>query len=422
MDNKKHNIIPYVIFMVLLLNSIATFLVHNLDRDPLVSSICSGLLMLVLSMFVLANLQDIYLRKTGFIIKLILPWIFYMWLTSFGLLGDYPFRDKLRAICFQSGPLLLFLCFFIQGKSCTPRNFKANQRLFFILTLVTSFYFIAERVMGTKYSDEFIVIGHVLYLTMLLPWITILNNKVLKNVFLPILSCLALFSLKRSVLFQISVGGSFYVIIQNTIVRHKKNILLLLLTPFILLGLFQMFLYVNASTSGTLFDRVRNIRADVGSGRLDIWSTAWMDYKTWPPGDQIVGKGFYITRELLWKYNAHNDFIEALLAYGVIGFLANVFFSIYLSVKAVQLVLRRHPYAASFAFGVISFWIISLVSYNLYAMIWSLYLLAFLGYICGIYQQEIHTCTFYDELTTMAPNSPDEQGWFYSDQYPLEIR
>ncbi len=422
MDNKRHHIIPYVIFMVLLLHSIATFLVYNLGRDPLVSSIFSGLLLIVLFGFIMVNLQEIYLGRTGFCIKLILPWIFFMWLTSAGLLTRYPFRETLRAVCFQSGPLLMFLCFFIQGKNCTARNFKANQRLFFILTLVTVFYFSHELVMGQKYSADFFAIGHVLYLTMLLPWISLLNNKILKYILFASLSGLALFSMKRSALLQISVGGFFYVLIQNMIVEQRKRILYFFLTPFVLLGLYLIISYVDTSTSGALFERFRSFQVDRGSGRLWIWADLWEQYKTWPLINRVVGKGYYITRELLWKYEAHNDFIEALLAYGVIGFLANIFFSIYLSIKAAGMVLRRHPYAASFVFGVISFLIVSMVSYNLYAMIWSLYLLAFLGYICGIYQQEIHICTFYDELTTTDPNSPDEEDWFYSDQYPLEIR
>jgi len=412
MDNKKHNIIPHVIFMALLLNSLSMFLVSNFGKASLVLSISYSLLMLVISVFVLANLHEIYLRKTGFYIKLIIPWIVYMWLTSVVLLGSYSFNDRLRAICFQSGSLLLFLCFYIQGKRCTPRNFNANQRLFFILTLVTVCFFSFELVMGRRrYSGDFLVVGYVLYLTMLLPWITILNNKVLKKVFLPIIFCLALFSLKRSALLQISVGGSFYIIIQNTIVRHRKGILLLLLTPFILLGLFTMLLYVDTATSGALFRRVQNIQADAGSGRLDVWASLWQRYKTWPLFDQIVGKGFYAVSEVSRAHGrAHSDFLEALLGYGAIGFLANVFFSIYLSVKAVQLVLRRHPYAASFAFGVISFWIISLVSYNLYFMVWNLYLLAFLGYICGIDQQDRTFRTFYPDLTTLDYTDYEVRG------------
>ena len=399
MESKKHNIIPYMIFILLFMNSLAMFLVSNLGRGPLALSITSGLLMAVPFGFILVNLQEIYFRKTDFFIKLIIPWIFFMWMTSIGLPGRYPLREMLRAICFQSGPLLLFLCFFIQGKNCTANNLKANKISFFILTLITTFFFSFELVTGKRYSTDFLRVGHVLFLTMLLPWISILNNKFLKYIFLAGLSCLALFSMKRSALFQIAIGGFFYVLIQNMFVEQKKRILFLSLIPFVLLGLSLIVFYVDRSTSGALFERVRVIQEGGGSGRFDIWAGLWRQYKMWPTINQIGGKGYFTTAEILGELRAHNDFVEALLGYGAIGFLANVFFSIYLSVKAAGMVLRKHLYAASFVFGVISFLIISMVSYNLYTMHWSLYILAFLGYICGIDQQDKNLRRFYPELT-----------------------
>lgn len=339
-----------------------------------------------------------------------------MWLTSFGLLSTYPFRSVVRAVCFQSGPLLMFLCFFIQGKSCADKNFKANQRLFFILTLVAVFFFFFELVTGGSYFTlGLLKVGSVLYVTMLLPWISTLKNRSLRYTLLASLSCLVLFSMKRSVLVQIVIGGFFYILVQNMIIEQRKKILFILLTPFILLGLFQILSYVDSSTSGVLIEHTRQLQEDKGSGRLDFWADLWWEYKTWPLINQILGKGFYKTHEYLGEFTAHNDFIEALWGYGVIGFLANVFFSIYLLVKAAGMVLRRHPYAASFVFGVISFWLASMVSYNLYTMYWSLYLLAFLGYICGIDQQEKFLRVLYPDLTTM------ELRQLQQEEYPFEV-
>jgi len=388
-------------------------MLSHFEAEPFAVSVTSGLLMVVPLGFILVNLQEIYFRKSNLSIKLILPWIFFMWATSVGLVGNYPFKHVLRAVCFQSGPLLMFLCFYIQGKSYPGKNFKTNQRLFFILTAVTAYFFCYNLVSGRKYSADFLKIGSVLYLTMLLPWISILNNKTLKYILLAGLSCLALFSMKRSALLQISIGGFFYVLIQNMIVERRKRGLFLFLIPFILLGLFQILIYVNRSTSGALFERIQDLQGDRGSGRFGIWTDLWWQYKTWPFINQIGGKGYYLTHEYLGGMRAHNDFIEAILAYGIIGFLANVFFNIYLSVKAAGMVLRRHPYAASFVFGVISFWILSMVSYNLYTMYWSLYLMAFLGYICGIDQQDSDFCTLYPDLTIMELHQLRQEGWQY---------
>jgi len=411
MYDKEHNLIPYVIFMILLLNSVAIFMLSSFETEPFAVSVSSGLLMLVPFLFILMNLPEIYCRKSNFSIKLILPWIIFMWITSTGLIISYSFKETLRAVCFQSGPLLLFLCFYIQGKSYPGKNFKTNQRLFFILTLVTTFFFCYALVTGQRFASDIILVGSVLYLTNLLPWVSILNNKVLKNIVLAGISGLALFSMKRSALAQIFVGGFFYILIQNIVVQQKKRGLFFLLTPLFLLGLFLILLYVNSKTYGALFERVRDIQADKGSGRLDIWADLLEHYKEWPFINQVGGKGYYITHEILGGIRGHNDFIEAILTYGIIGFLANVFFSIYLSVKAAGMVLRRSPHAASFVFGVISFWILSMVSYNLYTMYWSLYLLAFLGYICGIDQQDSDFSTLYPDLTIMELHQLRQAGW-----------
>ncbi|MBN2019152.1 MAG: O-antigen ligase family protein [Sedimentisphaerales bacterium] len=411
MGNTKHNMVPYMIFVVLFLNSIATFLSSNLDASSVAISISYGLLLVVPFGFVLANLHELYFRKAGFYIKLILPWIFFMWLTSLKLLAEYPIRSVVRAVCFQSGPLLMFLCFFIQGKSSTAGNFKANQRLFFILTAFAVFFFSCELIMKEKYFfGDILRIGSVLYVTMLLPWISILKNRTLRYILLAGISCLTLFSMKRSVLIQIFVGGFFYVLIQNVIIEQRKKALFILLTPFFLASLFLVFLYVNRSTSGVLFEHAKQLQEDKGSGRLYIWASLWQEYKTWPFINRVVGKGYYAIREYLAEYEAHNDFLQALWGYGAIGFLANVFFSIYLSVKAAGMILRRHPYAASFAFAVISFLIISMVSYNLYTMYWSLYILAFLGYICGIDQHEKNLRTLYPDLTTIELHQLRQEG------------
>lgn len=418
--NKEYKIIPYMIFIILLMNSISIFLLSKMGTDSLAISISSGLLMMVLFLFLLANLSTIYSR-TGFYIKMIFPWILFMWATSGVLIANQSFRNILRAACFQSGPLLIFLCFFIQGKNCTDRTLKANQRLFFILTVVTASFFSYEVIRGKTVSSDFLAIGQVLYLTMLLPWVSIRNNKVVRYILLAGLSCLALFSMKRSALLQISIGGLFYVLIQNVILEQKKKGLYLFLVPFALLGLFLIVSYVDRSTSGALFERVRDVQEDRGSGRLEIWADLVSQYNSWPFINKLFGKGYFMTSEILGKVRAHNDFLEALLSYGIIGFLANLFFGIYLLIKAAGMVLRRHPYSASFVFGVISFWIASLVSYNLYTMYWSLYLLAFLGYICGIDQQGINLYSGYAEFTSMDSIFPDDEN-YYNDQYPLEMQ
>ena len=411
MNNTKHNIIPYVIFVVLLFNYLATFLTGNLDAGSIPVSISYGLLLVVPLGFVLVNLGEIYWARNSFLIKLILPWIFFMWLTSIQLLDTYPVKSVVRAVCFQGGPLLMFLCFFIQGKNCTDKKFKANQRLFFILAVVAVCFFGYELASGEDYLVIGIVkIGSVLYVTMLLPWISIFKNKALKYILLAGLSCLVLFSMKRSVLFQITIGGFLYIFVQNVIIEQRKRLLFVFLTPVVLLGLFMILSYVDRSTSGVLIEHTRHLQVDKGSGRLDMWESLWWEYKSWPLINRIVGKGFYMTQEYLGEMQAHNDFFEALWGYGAIGFLANVFFSIYLSVKAAGMVLRRHPYAASFVFGVLSFLLASMVSYNLYTMLWSLYLLAFLGYICGIDQQEKNLRTLYPDLTTIEIEQLRQEG------------
>ncbi|MBE0536471.1 MAG: hypothetical protein IH624_12455 [Phycisphaerae bacterium] len=416
MDNAKFSIIPYVIFILLLVNSVATFWTSNLDADAILVSVSYGLLLVVPLGFVLANVGEIYWTRNNVLIKWIIPWIIFMWLTSLQLVSVYPLRSVVRAVCFQGGPLLMFLCFFIQGRNYTDEKCRANQILFFILTVVAVCFFGFELTRGEEYLVVIgiVKVGSVLYVTMLIPWIMTYRNRGLKYILLAGVSFLVLFSFKRSALFQIVIGGSVYVLVQNMIVEQRKKVLFIILTPCVLLGLFLILSYVDKSTSGVLIEHTQHLQVDKGSGRLDMWGALWREYKTWPLIDRIVGKGFYTTYEYFHhKMTAHNDFIEALWAYGAIGFVANVLFSIYLSVKAAQMVLRRHYYAASFAFGVISFMLMSMVSYNLYTMYWSLYLLAFLGYICGMDQMEKNLLTSNLELAAMGVYEPQQEGYCF---------
>ena len=93
--------------------------------------------------------------------------------------------------------------------------------------------------------------------------LTTFKKRGLKYILLASLSCLALFSMKRSVMAQIIIGGFFYILVQNIIIEQKKKVLFIFLTPFVLLGLFLILSYVNRSTSGELVGQLQ------GQGQID---------------------------------------------------------------------------------------------------------------------------------------------------------
>lgn len=148
-----------------------------------------------------------------------------------------------------------------------------------------------------------------------------------------ILFCFILYSAKRG---AILLGGVsvFYIIYYTEFVKKKiklRHILYFIFTLSIVILLVNYFL----NTNDYLRERVIGEDSDYTSGRTEIYLYFLNSFINSDLFGMLFGHGFNSTIKLL-GIHAHNDWIEILIDYGVVGIYITIFFyySLYKSIKS----------------------------------------------------------------------------------------
>ena len=95
-----------------------------------------------------------------------------------------------------------------------------------------------------------------------------------------------------------------------------KNIIMIAIAV-----LFVILIYVDKSMGNIISDRILNIQDDGGSGRDQVWRTTWSMISESNLEELLFGHGFNAVLKLSpLALSAHNDFLEMLFNYGIIGF------------------------------------------------------------------------------------------------------
>ena len=122
-----------------------------------------------------------------------------------------------------------------------------------------------------------------------------------------------------------------------------------------------------SSRSEYVFSRFSSISEDKGSGRDIVWRNVLDTYSKSPVLEKIIGHGHYsaiiVNRGHNIDLSAHNDFLEVLFDYGIIGLILYLLLHIYL-IKRLFFLKRNKselflPYLASY----ITMFIMSMVSH-----------------------------------------------------------
>ena len=81
-------------------------------------------------------------------------------------------------------------------------------------------------------------------------------------------------------------------------------------------------------------NRFEAMNEDEGNGRLDIYSDVFVQYLDSDLFSQLFGHGYNMVSVVLKGPSAHNDFLEVLYDYGIIGFII---------LSICMFVLQRQP-------------------------------------------------------------------------------
>lgn len=164
------------------------------------------------------------------------------------------------------------------------------------------------------------------YALFLLPFVFLLENELIKWALVLLVFSTVLLSVKRTgfIAFVLCLVVYFYYNIKyynNGNISRKKKIQLMTITLLVAIILYIFFNYYVSSHSIGIIDRLGSISEDGGSGRTDVWIYTWNMIKNSNFFSLIFGHGFnavYQFSEL--HLSAHNDFLEVIYDYGIVGF------------------------------------------------------------------------------------------------------
>ena len=248
--------------------------------------------------------------------------------------------------------------------------------LFFLLLVVVN-------TSKGRSSQSDLVLNPVFYITFLMPVILLLRSKILKISGLLLIFAAILISYKRSSLLAFITSIPVYLYAQSAISMSGKFTKLTKITfggVFLFLLLVFTFNYVSSSIGLDWTGRVESLTSDRGSGRLDkyegyIGLLGSQSFVQW-----IVGNGHNATEQTDFGF-AHNDIIEVLYNFGLMGLMFYLLFIGQLAKIFFEMKKYKYIHFDAFAISLVVFFWGSMFSMLIMVPYWFLNLAFFWGWV-----------------------------------------
>lgn len=207
------------------------------------------------------------------------------------------------------------------------------------------------------------------YILTLLPFILCCNGK-FRNVLLTLLIIAVFVALKRTALIAITASIFAYLLVRfkNRDERKFRLVIYALVSVVLVIIIYQL---VVKYTGNDVIAKILSTEEDGGSNRDYIYAEVIKDFKSISLSQKILGIGYNGVR---YSYNivsagtvvsAHNDFLEVLCDYGIIGMLFYLGFVIKILRKFISLKRIGSPYAPAMAAALVIFFVLSMFSHLL---------------------------------------------------------
>lgn len=225
------------------------------------------------------------------------------------------------------------------------------------------------------------VVNAVYYLVMIIPFLLLFNNKVLKVLFISVISLLTIQSSKTTAILMVLFSILICFVLSGG--TKRKNFLMLLGS---LIAFLAVFLLMLKFTDLNIRDIVSADIDDGGNGRFDIWRSILIRYKNGSIMEKLFGYGFNFSVSVT-GFSAHCDFFEIITSFGIIGFL--LFFSWFIfTAKKIVFHMRNQKYYYIALVVLLQMLLIFLFSTSIFVSNYFLLLSAFIGMLFNYYENQ----------------------------------
>lgn len=265
--------------------------------------------------------KDVRINRSLFLYGIFLG-INLLWAVVSGINRHFSYLSGLLA-----GLLPLFPLYFLRWKGLISNTHLKYSLLFLIIVSVVSFFGWNTQILEEKNIDFFTNnIGY--YFVPLFPVVYFLRNNLSKYIVIVLLTFFVLASAKRGALFCLLFELILYLYVMYF--RNKKlgTFQKIVAGAGAVLSIFLVTTYF--SDDSYTMQRINNTfnssdKTDIYSGRDVIYTTYLNDYISSEPKDIFLGRGFNATMDI-YELNAHNDWIEILVDYGLIAAIVYLIF------------------------------------------------------------------------------------------------
>lgn len=246
------------------------------------------------------------------------------------------------------------------------QNYIKDKQRDLVIVLTTVLFVFSFNYSHISRLIEFDLVGDnaVFYPLLMVPWIACISNMTKRWVMLALVALCAISALKRSGIIIIS-ASAFLLYYGDFIHRQRLHLKTILMALFVIAGMFAIVEY-KADSISDLGHRFDLIKEDGGSGRDGIYEDVYNRYISSSIEKQILGHGFDGVRRdssYIVPVSAHNDFLEVLYDFGLIGFLLYVLIHFSLIKWTIHLFRARSRLAFPVLISYVCFLVMSIVSH-----------------------------------------------------------
>ena len=370
-----------LLYAPLLYISLGTMISIYSSRDPLVD--WGRLLMSFVGIMALFFTTS-KARNKVFAVVLCLVVLILVVSVNFYLIANVPTpRSFLYVGDAVTWASVLYLSYRISYKGVNAMNYSTllaySIPVFVLIYLSVNTYLLLNRD-----SDSFGLISTAYYPLFLLPFALMMRNKYVKWTLVLFIFSSILLSSKRGgfIAFWGALIAYFYVEfkMQKAFSRVKT-----IIGAVVALGLVVMFMndFVQQNDL-SIFDRLGNIEEDNGSGRGVVYAYTWDMITSSRLPSLLFGHGFNtVFYDSALGLSAHNDALEVIYDYGIIGMILYVLFYVRLIPYYKKLKKFKPQCAAPFAASLVLVLVLSTVAHLIIYPTHFLFVCAFWGICMG---------------------------------------
>ena len=247
------------------------------------------------------------------------------------------------------------------------RNKEINEvhygKLVLGLTIVFALLFFMHHSTST-FESELEGDNFVFFVLLMIPWICLVPQNTKHWIALIIITLCSLVSLKRSAII-ISLSSVAFLYVRDFLMRKRLSATSLFGAGLIILLAIGI-IYTQSDTVNKVSQRFEQIEDDGGNGRDVIYADVINRYESGTSAQKIFGRGFDSVRHestFFVPVSAHNDFLEVLYDFGIIGIVIYVLIHISLIKWTIHLLRQRSPLGFPVMISYVCFIVMSMVSH-----------------------------------------------------------